>query len=463
MKKRQFRLARTSEFHLQGEHDQQSHAGGRGAGESAGSTVGPEGDSAAATRSLGKSVKLPSRAELENSFDPIPETPEIESTFLDHMDENGNLSAERQKVHDDLIEKGMTQPEKLPNKEPNPKAGEPLPSQDKPKALMLGGGAASGKSSSQKAGFVDTPEGAVVVNPDEFKVLLPESAGPASDGRQGNGLADEVGPAWASITHEESSYLGKRLTTAAIDNKQNIVLDKTSSKPAKAVEEIQRLQKAGYDVDVAYVTTDIDRAVGAAIRRQEEIGRAVPESELRAGHSGANQAFLAVATETTARSQLLTTIPDNPDGTRNPPVLTAVSTGDGRIQVINQDAWSAYLTRVPNVPDDLDDILTAELAAAIRALVASSGTVGSVIYIEDDDRRKVLYGHALAGKTPSSMTPDEQTYFDQVVVEIAELRERGIAPDWPIDDIFDDEGVIAVTGGDDGQMSARTFRVQNPS
>lgn len=449
MKKRQFRVART-EFHLQGEHDQQSHAGGRGAGESAGATVGAEGDSAAATRSLGKSVKIPSRAELESAFDPIPETPEIESTFLDHMDEDGNLSAERQRVHDDLIEDFITD-----------KSGNPLPSHDRPKALMLGGGAAAGKSSTQKAGFVDTPEEAVLVNPDEFKILLPEAAGPASDGRQGNGLADKVGPAWASITHEESSYLGKRLTSAAIENKQNIVLDKTSSKPDKAVAEVKRLQEAGYDVDVAYVTTDIERAVAGALARQEKIGRAVPESELRAGHQGANQAFIAVARETTARSQLLTTIPDNPDGTRNAPVLTAVSTGDGRIQVINQDAWSAYLTRVPQVPDDLDDILTAELAAAIRAFVASSGTVSDVIYIEDDDRRKVLYGHALAGKTPSSMTPDEQTYFDQVVVEIAELRERGIAPDWPIDDIFDDEGVVAVTGGE--QMSARTFRVQNPS
>lgn len=432
---------RSFQFHLQGEHDQQSHAGGQGA------NVGSEGDSAAPIRSLGEQVPVPSRSELENSFDPIPETPEVESTFLNHLDEDGNLTSERKQVHDALVESFMTDED-----------GNPIPSQENPQALMLGGGAAAGKSSSQKAGFVDTPEDSVLINPDEFKVLLPEAAGEAADGRQGNGLADEVGSAWASMTHEESSHLGKRLTAAAIDNTQNIVLDKTSSKPDKAVKQIKDLQAAGYDVQVAYVTTDIDRAVTSALGRQERTGRAVPESELRNGHLGANQAFLSVARETTAPAQLLTTIPDNPDGTRNPPILTATSNGSGGITIVNQDAWSAYITRVPNLPDDLDDIITAEMAAAIRSLVASSGTVGGMIWI-DDDRSKVLYGHALAGKTPPNMTEDETTYYNQLVIEIADMREAGVAPDFPIDDVFEDDGVVDVMSAEsEADLSARTFR-----
>ena len=426
---------RSFQFHLQGEHDQQSHAGGQGA------NVGSEGDSAAPSRSLGERVPLPSRQDLLNSFDPVPETPEVESTFLDHMDEDGNLSPERQAVHDALVESFVTDED-----------GNPLPSQEDPKALMLGGGAASGKSSAQKLGFVDTPADSVVVNPDEFKVLLPESAGPSKEGKEGNGLADEVGDAWAGITHEESSHLGKRLTSAAMDNSQNIVLDKTSSDSVKAVKQVKDLQARGYDVEVAYVTTEIDQAVENAVRRAEERGRAVPEPVLRKGHVGANQAFLAVSRETSAPTQLLTTTAPNPDGSKNPPILTATSDGSGTITVVNSDAWQAYLRRVPEIPDDL---VTRELAAVI---VASGGTV---VPMMSDDRMKVIYGHVLAGKTPAKMDAEEQEFFDELKESVADMRAKGIAPDFPIDDVFEDDGVVAVTADDDGgEMSARTFRLE---
>ena len=396
---------------------------------------------------------MPSRSELLRAFDPVPDTPEVESTFLDHMDENGNLSPERQKVHDDLIQEGLTQPKLLPNKEPNPKAGEELPSQEKPVALMMGGGAASGKSSAIQAGFVDSPEDAAVINPDEFKVALPESTGPSQDGKQGNGLADEYGDAWAAITHEESSHLGKRLTAAAIDRKTNILIDKTSSDGAKAVKQVKELQAQGYDVEVAYVTTDIDQAVSNAIKRQEKIGRKVPEEVLRAGHTGANAAFLDVAAQTTARTQLVTTVAPAADGTKLPPVLTASSNGDGTITVHNTAAWEAYLGRVPSVPEALE--IREEALAAAAAFVASSGTVKTMI---SEDRMKVLYGHALAGKTPPDMTDEEKTSYVRLVDQIAAIKAEGNSPDFPIDDIFDGDGPVAVTEGREGaseKMAAR--------
>jgi len=432
---RAFRTIRraTRQFHLQGEHDQQSHAGGQGA------AVGSEGDSAAPVRSLGQKVPVPPRSELEAAFDPIPETPEVESTFLDHMDEDGNLSPERQAVHDALVESFI-----------NGEDGQPLPSQDKPVALMLGGGAASGKSSSIDEGFVDNPPDAVLVNPDEFKIMLPESAGPSKDGKQGNGLADEVGDAWAGITHEESSHLGKRVISGAIENSQNILIDKTSSDGPKAVRQVKELQAAGYDVEVAYVTTEIDTAVASAVARQEKIGRKVPEPILRAGHVGANAAFLDVARETTARTQLLTTTAPNPDGSKNPPILTATSDGTGGITVVNQDAWQRYLARVPELPDDL---VANELAAV---LVASGGTVGPMI---SDDRIKVLYGHAIAGKAPAKMNAEEQGFYDELVESIADMREQGIAPDFPIDDVFEGDGIVAVMEDpSEAELSTRTFQ-----
>ncbi len=171
--------------------------------------------------SPGGSVPLPSREELLNSFDPVPETAEVENTLLEHMGPDGRLTPERQAVHDKLIADAL--------------AG--IPQGNPKKALIMGGGAASGKTTASNAGHVTRPEGAIVINPDDFKVKIPETEGPAADGRQGNGAADRLGAAWAAYAHEESSYLGKRLHAAAIEHGANILLDKTSSNGAKAVKE----------------------------------------------------------------------------------------------------------------------------------------------------------------------------------------------------------------------------------
>lgn len=397
-------------------------------------SVGDGGSSMSA--SLGQSVPVPSRAELEAGFDPIPETPEVESTFLPHIGPDGKLSAARQKVHDDLIETALT----------DPTTGEPYPKSETKKALIMGGGAASGKSSAIKAGHVDAPDGAVTVNPDEFKVKLPESAGPAKDGKQGNGLADEVGPAWASITHEESSHLGKRLTTAAIERETNILIDKTSSDGPKAVKEIKRLQSEGYDVEVAYVTTEVDTAVSNAASRGEKIGRVVPDSVLRAGHEGANAAFLDVVTQTTAAAKLVTTLPANTDGSHRAPVLTAVADGQGGLVVHDRSAWEQYVGRVPSIPASLPITYLEDDALAATAGVAQGDTLTSMSKAIGDDRMKVLYGAAIAGKQPDSkMTAHEKATFDKLVTEVADIKAKGVAPDFPINDVFADTGIVAVT------------------
>lgn len=400
-----------------------SAGGVRATGSSGSSQSEVVGDSGASNYgSLGDSVPLPSRGELEAGFDPVPDTPEVESTLLNHLDRDGNLTAERRRVHDGLIIEQLT----------DPSTGAPYPEHERPKALIMGGGAASGKSTAIAAGFVDAPEGAVTINPDEFKVALPESSGPSSDGKQGNGLADKYGPAWAAITHEESSHLGKRLTTAAIERRNNILIDKTSSDGPKAVKEIKRLQNEGYDVEVAYVTTEVDQAVSNAMSRQAKTGRAVPETVLRAGHTGANAAFLDVASQTSARARLVTTLPANSDGSYRAPVLTAETDGNGGLFIHDQGQWDAYLGRVPAVPDNL---------RFLDALVASSGTVRFVI---GEDRLKVLYGNAMVGARPDDLTAEEVDTLDALTREIAEMREQGIAFDYPINDIFAGEGTVAV-------------------
>ena len=411
-------LLRREEFH--GNHDQSTHGNwARGGGVKSSDEVG-DGSVSSAFRSIGESVPLPSREELER-FDPYPETPEIESTLLPHLNADGTLTPERKQIHDGLVRASMTG-----------KDGQPKPSQPegKRKALMMGGGAASGKTSALDAGYAETPPDAVTVNPDEFKLILPETNGPASDGRQGNGLADKYGDAWASIAHEESSHLGKRLATAALDQNMNIVLDKTSSDGSKAVAEIKRMQAAGYDVDVMYVTTEVDTAVAAALARGEETGRYVPEATLRAGHVGANAAFLDVAVGTNVQSKLVTTTPKNPDGTKNPPTLTAVADGQGGITVYNEDAWQAYVARTPGIPDGL----RVRSTRPDEALVAAGGKVRSVEVLRED-RVKDLHIAALQGRPPSGMTAYEREVYDDMRADIVKMRKAGYAPDYPINDI----------------------------
>lgn len=418
------------------DHGRWTTTGGGSGG--SGDSVG-DGSVLAATRQLGEYVPIPSKADLEAGFDPVPDTPEVESTFLMHMDENGNLTPQRQQVHDELIAEALT----------NPKTGEPYPTSTKPTALLMGGGAASGKSTAIKSGFVDAPPDAVTINPDEFKIALPEAKGPSADGKQGNGLADKYGDAWASITHEESSHLGKRLTAAALDRQTNILIDKTSSDGPKAVREIQRLQDAGYEVEVAYVTTEVDQAVANALSRQEKTGRKVPEPVLRAGHDGANAAFLDVAAQTTAKAKLVTTLPPTDGGVSLPPVLTASSDGRGGLTIHDEDAWRAYVTRVPAIPPTLR--IT---GASAPALAAAAGTLGGMM---SEARRKVLYGHAMAGTRPAHLGDDEARFLDDTTAEIAQMRQDGVAFDYPIDDIFPDDGtpVIAAPG-------VRTRKFRNP-
>jgi len=411
--------------------------GGRwgGGGSSGGEIVGDSGSVLGALRSLGANERLPSRAELQAGFDPVPETDEIESTLLPHIGSDGKLTPARQAVHDDIIATAMT----------DKKTGKPFPRSTNKKAVVMGGGAASGKSSAIEAGFIDVPEGALTINPDEFKVVLPETTGPSNEGKQGNGLANDHPGAWASIAHEESSFLAKRLTTGALERGTNILMDKTSKDGPKAVKEIQRLQREGYEVEVAYVTTEIDQAVAGALERQKTTGRGVPESVLRDGHVGANAAFLDVASQTTARSQLVTTLPKL-NGVKQAPVLTAVADGQGNLVVHDRAAWEKYLGRVPSIPTTLTLSFLQDEALAAAAGVAQGGTMSSMRKPIGDNRMKVLYGAAIAGKRPPGrMTAHETATFDKLVVEIAEMKANGISPEYDINDVFADTGIVAVT------------------
>ena len=188
-------------------------------------------------------------------------------------------------------------------------AGIEPPKNGKPKMFFLGGGPASGKGNFTGAlrkkygvpavrSFDDvTGEeepmkgsealGAVKIDPDEIKILLPEVR--EMHARQmmrrvekALGLSPIFSTGsndgkWAENAHEESSLLAKMLQKAAVQKGLNIVYDGTGDgKRTGIIDKIQPAKDKGYETVGLYMTTDLATAIGSAMVRKLRTGRLVP-------------------------------------------------------------------------------------------------------------------------------------------------------------------------------------------
>lgn len=169
------------------------------------------------------------------------------NSLTEHIDANGNLSPERQKVHDEIIQKFFA---------------DKIPYDGKPTMIMSGGGPASGKSFVEKGArsqFGD--DTTVTIDPDAFKAMLP---GYAEMARQG----DDAAPHF----HEESSALAKRAYQYAVENGLNCVYDGTGDGSIGSVaKKLKTAQDAGYAVKGSYVTVDTDEALRRNQARYEHM------------------------------------------------------------------------------------------------------------------------------------------------------------------------------------------------
>ena len=169
------------------------------------------------------------------------------NSLTDYIDANGNLSPERQKVHDEIIQKFFA---------------DKIPYDGKPTMVMSGGGPASGKSfieKSARAKFGD--DTTVTIDPDAFKAMLPGYAEMAKNGTDA-----------APHYHEESSALAKRAYQYAVDNGLNAVYDGTGDGSVKSVmKKLKTAQDAGYAVKGQYVTVDTDEAIRRNQARYEHM------------------------------------------------------------------------------------------------------------------------------------------------------------------------------------------------
>lgn len=195
---------------------------------------------------------------------------------------NGKWSKERAARHKKIIDEVV-------NNCPKPAPGE------KPKAILLLGGAASGKSTVVDK-YVKPKMGNQfgTVNVDDVKDEIPEYK---------QFIQEDIGTA-ASRVHEESSEIGKAITSKVVNEGRNLIYDAVLGNPEKAKKLIKSLKDKGYEVSLVGVNVDAEEALGrAASRAYGDVeqggskggsGRMVPPGILLDGHRGSSETFEAI-------------------------------------------------------------------------------------------------------------------------------------------------------------------------
>lgn len=204
---------------------------------------------------------------------------------------------------------------------------------DEPEFTVMGGGAASGKSSIIRSGDVNLPEGHVLVNADEAKEVIPEYVAGVQAGSKHA----------AAFVHEESSDMGKRLTHESLTSNFHTVLDGVGNGSIESL--AGKIAKAREDgarrVVGEYVTVDTDEAVRRALKRAEGSGRYVPVDVIRHGHETVSKTFYD-ATQRPGLFDELRLWDNNGDAPRL--IYQQVS---GIETVLDQEAYEAFLRKSP--------------------------------------------------------------------------------------------------------------------
>jgi hypothetical protein len=274
--------------HLPGQHDQMKHGRGGGVGRAGMGDIKISNEMAAVMTKDSAGAYLQKNAQGEWEFTP-----------------------ERQALHDKIVEDAVTG----------------VPKSDDPTVYMLGGGPATGKSSSRREGIDGIPkEGsglAVDVNPDEYKKALPEYQ-----------LTNEIDR--APFTHEESSYLSKRVTSAAMERKQDIVLDAVGNSGVRKVQnKIDTARKNGYKIKGTYLTRPTSVALEANKRRLTREKRIVNPMEVKKLHIGVSQVVPSVAKNFDSFNLYDTTNGRN----------LIASGGNGVLNVIDRAAYDSFVAK----------------------------------------------------------------------------------------------------------------------
>lgn len=257
------------------------------------------------------------------------EDPNARHTVNQYLDNNGNLTPEREELHAQAVD--------------NLFAGkQPAAPGEKKTFTMFGGGSAAGKGGLSdpkrctqfKSSFFTngTPskETVATIDPDELKKDIPEY----------REMMDTDPDNAAAVAHEESSAIAKRAMQAAFDNGYDCTLDGTGDGSAEGVrKKIQQARDRGYEVNACYVTCPTDQAVSQAKDRAKRTGRNVKEKTVRSIHREVSRIFPQVASDFDHCALF-----DTSDHSK-PPVLIAECKRGGEIQIRDQKRWDAFIAK----------------------------------------------------------------------------------------------------------------------
>lgn len=183
-----------------------------------------------------------------------------ENSLGKYIDENGNLTPEREALHQEIINslfEGKT------------------PVYGQPTFTLMGGGPATGKSSVIKSGDVVIDANTVKIDSDDIKKLLPEY-------QKGLELKNA---GIASYVHEESSALAKRAMSIANTGHYNTLLDGTGDGSiASLTKKITEARASGAKVVGNYVTCSTQEALKRNAERALKTGRLPPPEMLIRTH-----------------------------------------------------------------------------------------------------------------------------------------------------------------------------------
>lgn len=200
-------------------------------------------------------------------FTDVPTKGLERETYEQHF-RDGKPTPERAKVHEAIYSESLS-------------AAKPVAPGTRPTAVMTMGGPGSGKSSA--LGGLEKSGWGVHIDPDKFRTQLPEWKEATRPENTYMGAA--------AATHEESSHIAKELTRRAMAEGKNVIVDGTGGNAKSFMKKVKELQNAGYDVHVAYTTTDADEGLSRAEKRAEHSGRMVPEEFGRQTYAGIPDTF----------------------------------------------------------------------------------------------------------------------------------------------------------------------------
>lgn len=230
-----------------------------------------------------------------------------------HRDADGNLTPEREKLHEEIVLKhfeGVEKPD-----------GQPV-------YTFLGGGSASGKTSATNSGLFHYRQGAeaVTIDADAIKKLLPEY----------NEMVARGDDKAAAFVHEESSALAKRISAIAAENGFNVSLDGTGDGSVKSMlKKIQQAKDAGMRVEGYYVTVPTRVAQQRAKARAIKTGRKVPLAQIKNIHQKVSEILPQIADKF-----------DHIELYENTYKPVKIMSGEGgKIQVHNENLYDNFLKK----------------------------------------------------------------------------------------------------------------------